>query len=78
MFCENCGAKIPDGALFCENCGKPVSPEAIAAQTAQSQTPSNPNVDAQGRPLYDDQGRQLYYPDPNKYRRYSVKGSRWF
>ena len=21
MFCENCGAQIPDGSMFCENCG---------------------------------------------------------
>ncbi|MBE6899048.1 MAG: zinc-ribbon domain-containing protein [Ruminococcaceae bacterium] len=21
MFCENCGAKIPEGVYFCENCG---------------------------------------------------------
>lgn len=24
MFCEKCGAKIPDGASFCEKCGAPV------------------------------------------------------
>ncbi len=24
MFCEKCGAKIPEGANFCENCGSPV------------------------------------------------------
>lgn len=23
MFCENCGAKIPDGASYCEQCGLP-------------------------------------------------------
>ncbi len=24
MFCQNCGAKIPDGSKFCESCGKPI------------------------------------------------------
>lgn len=24
MYCENCGAKIPEGAMFCEKCGSPV------------------------------------------------------
>ena len=24
MYCEKCGAKIPDGSKFCENCGAPI------------------------------------------------------
>ena len=24
MYCENCGAKIPDGAKYCDSCGAPV------------------------------------------------------
>lgn len=28
MFCEQCGAPIPEGARFCENCGAPVPQEA--------------------------------------------------
>ena len=38
MFCENCGAQIPDGSVFCENCGTkmevaeaPAVPVATAA-----------------------------------------------
>ena len=33
MFCESCGASIPDGQSFCSNCGAaaPVQPEAQAA-----------------------------------------------
>ena len=27
MFCEQCGAPIPEGAKFCENCGAPVPQE---------------------------------------------------
>ena len=25
MFCEQCGAPIPEGAKFCEQCGAPVA-----------------------------------------------------
>ena len=25
MFCNNCGANIPDGSAFCQNCGAPVA-----------------------------------------------------
>ena len=28
MFCEQCGAPIPEGAKFCEECGAPVPQEA--------------------------------------------------
>lgn len=33
MFCESCGASIPDGQSFCSNCGAaaPVQPEAQTA-----------------------------------------------
>ena len=27
MFCEQCGAPIPEGAKFCEECGAPVPQE---------------------------------------------------
>ena len=28
MFCEQCGAPIPEGAKFCEQCGAPVAAPA--------------------------------------------------
>ena len=32
MFCEQCGAPIPEGAKFCEQCGAPVAePTPVAA-----------------------------------------------
>ena len=27
MFCESCGAKIPDGSIFCEECGARIAPD---------------------------------------------------
>lgn len=38
MFCEKCGAQIPDDAVFCEKCGNKVreaAKETASAQTAQ-------------------------------------------
>lgn len=35
MFCEQCGAQIPEGAKFCENCGAPVAVEASPKPTPQ-------------------------------------------
>lgn len=34
MFCEKCGAKIPDGASFCEKCGSPVGGAAAGTGNA--------------------------------------------
>ncbi|MBR4719323.1 MAG: zinc ribbon domain-containing protein [Lachnospiraceae bacterium] len=34
MFCEQCGAQVPDGMGFCDQCGAPVA--GNTAQTAQS------------------------------------------
>lgn len=31
MFCEQCGAKLPDDSRFCEQCGSPVLPIPTAA-----------------------------------------------
>ena len=28
MFCEECGAKLEDGARFCENCGAQINQDA--------------------------------------------------
>ena len=27
MYCKNCGAEIPDGAMFCGNCGMKIETE---------------------------------------------------
>jgi len=35
MFCERCGAQIPDGSAFCPNCGASVAP-AAGAQTPRT------------------------------------------
>lgn len=31
MFCEQCGAPIPEGARFCEQCGAPVEQASAPA-----------------------------------------------
>jgi hypothetical protein len=33
-FCQNCGAKLPDGVKFCPSCGTPVTPAAPPAPPA--------------------------------------------
>ena len=43
MFCEQCGAPIPEGARFCENCGAPVPQEAApVAPVAQPEPMPEP------------------------------------
>lgn len=44
MFCEQCGAPIPEGARFCEECGAPIPQEAVpVAPVAQPEPKSVPN-----------------------------------
>lgn len=43
MFCEQCGAPIPEGAKFCEDCGAPVPQEAApVAPVAQPEPMPEP------------------------------------
>lgn len=51
MFCEQCGAPIPEGARFCEECGAPVPQEAVpVAPVAQPEPKSVPEPEAQPIP----------------------------
>lgn len=51
MFCEQCGAPIPEGARFCEECGAPVPQEAVpVAPVAQPEPKPEPKPDAQPIP----------------------------
>lgn len=51
MFCEQCGAPIPEGARFCEECGAPVPQEAVpVAPVAQPEPRPEPKPDAQPIP----------------------------
>ncbi len=51
MFCEQCGAPIPEGARFCEECGAPVPQEAApVAPVAQPEPKPEPKPDAQPIP----------------------------
>ncbi len=44
MFCEKCGAQIPDGAKFCEHCGNSTEAGAPAAEEAFSAAPAAPSA----------------------------------
>lgn len=39
MFCENCGAKLADGAKFCESCGTPVANNVADTPVENNSTP---------------------------------------
>ena len=48
MFCEKCGAQLPDGAKFCEKCGSSTVPGAApapaAAAVASAAAPAAPSA----------------------------------
>ncbi len=49
MFCEKCGAQLPDDAKFCEKCGSSTEPgaapaPAAAAAVAAAATPATPSA----------------------------------
>lgn len=51
MFCEQCGASLPEGANFCEECGAPVPQQAApVAPVAQPEPKPEPKPDAQPIP----------------------------
>ena len=47
MFCENCGAKIPDNAKFCKFCGAQQTPLDAPAPSAPAPAPAPAAVDKQ-------------------------------
>ncbi len=48
MFCNRCGAQIPDDARFCQNCGAPVTGQF---QVRQSLRGVGSNMKKSGRKL---------------------------
>ncbi|HXW67891.1 MAG TPA: zinc ribbon domain-containing protein [Thermoplasmata archaeon] len=48
MFCQKCGAQLPDGAQFCFKCGTPVAGGAGAAAPAAATASSSPTIAAAG------------------------------
>jgi hypothetical protein len=51
MFCEQCGAPIPEGAKFCEECGAPVPQEAApVAPVAQPEPMPEPRPEPKPTP----------------------------
>lgn len=56
MFCEQCGAPIPEGARFCEQCGAPVPQEAApVAPVAQPEPEATPVPEPDPQPVHDSQ-----------------------
>ena len=53
MFCEQCGAPIPEGARFCENCGAPVPQEAapVAPPEPKPEPRPKPKPDPEAQPI---------------------------
>ena len=64
MFCQKCGASVPEGAKFCENCGAPV---AAAPKPPVQQANPQPGYQQPYAPTYQppanrQQGYQPYAP----------------
>ncbi|MCG3222846.1 MAG: zinc-ribbon domain-containing protein [Candidatus Heimdallarchaeota archaeon] len=56
MYCNNCGANLPEGTKFCPNCG---ADSGVAAQPAKAQ-PQQANIQYSGT--------QPYSPPPTPYK----------
>ncbi len=42
MFCQKCGAQIPDDSIFCRSCGAPIPGKAPVAQKSQPSSQPSP------------------------------------
>lgn len=65
MFCENCGKKLPEGAVFCTNCGEkqigistPVQPVPAGQNPQTAERINIPPVQKAERPGYSQQSVQ--------------------
>ena len=50
MFCESCGARIPDGSTFCEECGARISPAGGTGDSEPKIIPRAPEPSAPPTP----------------------------
>lgn len=55
MFCEQCGAPIPEGARFCEQCGAPVAQEVDVALVTPTEPEATPVPEPEPQPVHDSQ-----------------------
>lgn len=55
MFCEQCGAPIPEGARFCEQCGAPVAQEVDVALVTPAEPEATPIPEPESQPVHDSQ-----------------------
>ena len=51
MFCESCGASIPDGQAFCSNCGAAAPAQAAPVQAAPVQPAPAPAPQPMAQPV---------------------------
>lgn len=63
MFCEQCGAKLPDQAAFCMNCGAFIQKYS---DTTQAHARPFPNQNAYGAPSYPNQDAYAARPFPDR------------
>lgn len=64
MFCQKCGASVPEGAKFCENCGAPVAaaPKPPVQQANPQPGYQQPYAPTYQPPVNRQQGYQPYVP----------------
>lgn len=55
MFCEQCGAPIPEGARFCEQCGAPVAQKVDVALVTPAKPEATPVPEPEPQPVHDSQ-----------------------
>lgn len=63
MFCEQCGAKLPDQAAFCMNCGAFIQKYS---DTTQAPARPFPDQNAYGAPSYPNPNAYAAQPYPNQ------------
>ena len=62
MFCQNCGAQLPENAAFCPNCGQKITPISQPVSIQKPEAPPSEPVDAPVDPT--DAPNETPQPDP--------------
>lgn len=67
MFCNKCGAQLPDGVAFCSYCGNQLTPQPQQPEQPtqpQYEQPTQPLYQQPVQPQYDQPMQQPYQPAP--------------
>lgn len=84
MFCQKCGAYLPDNTRFCANCGSPISVSAQPAQPvqlampAQSPQPAQPVQPSGAQAAQNPQGAPQYNAPPVGGQYYQDSGQQYY